>query len=281
MKKFIFLLLAFCFNSYAATSSASYALYDYDFHGFIVKQDVDNIRSMASITKLFTAMTVIRSGVNLQEKVKVTGKSRGFVPRNSMISRYDLLRAMLISSDNLAAESLANAHPGGFDQFVVDANHYVSQVLKLRETKIVDASGLLPGNITTVNDLIDLLEAVKDNSIIKSIAAERNAIITMYVPQGKKQKQVTINFRNTNPQLWSFDNILISKTGYTNPAGRCVVMLVEKQNIKFAVIVLGTKNVHERSKIAKQLIEIPIEPRIVPVIEPEIKFDMGPNFNLY
>jgi len=97
----------------------------------------------------------------------------------------------------------------------------------------------------------------------------------------KNKNNVTINFKNTNPQLWTFDNILISKTGFTNAAGRCVVMLVEKQNMKFAVVVLGTKNVYERSKIAKQLIEIPIEPRIVPVIEPEIKFDMGQEFNLY
>jgi len=280
MKKFIFLLLACCANAYSGPT-ASYALYDYDAHQFVIKEDVDRVRSMASITKLFTAMTVIRSGVNLQEKVKVTGRSRGFVPRNSMISRYDLLRAMLISSDNLASESLANAHPGGFNQFIIDANFYADQVLKLRETKIVDSSGLLPGNITNVNDLIDLLDSIKENAVIKNIAAERNAIVTMFVPQGKKQKQVTINFKNTNPQLWTFDNILISKTGFTNAAGRCVVMLVEKQNMKFAVVVLGTKNVYERSKIAKQLIEIPIEPRIVPVIEPEIKFDMGQEFNLY
>lgn len=279
MKKLIFLFLAFCANAYSGPT-ASYALYDYDAHQFIVKQDVDKVRSMASITKLFTAMTVIRSGVNLQEKVKVTGRSRGFVPRGSMISRYDLLRAMLISSDNLASESLANAHPGGFDQFIIDANHYADQVLKLRETKIVDSSGLMAGNITNVNDLIDLLEATRSNEIIKKIAAERNAIITMNVTRGKKQKEITINFKNTNPQLWTFDNILISKTGYTNAAGRCVVMLVEKNNLPFAVIVLGTRNIHERSKLAKQLIEIPIEPRIVPVIEPEIKFD-SVDYNLY
>jgi len=279
MKKFIFLLLACCANAYSGPT-ASYALYDYDAHQFVIKEDVDRVRSMASITKLFTAMTVIRSGVNLQEKVKVTGRSRGFVPRNSMISRYDLLRAMLISSDNLASESLANAHPGGFNQFIIDANFYADQVLKLRETKIVDSSGLMAGNVTNVNDLIDLLEATRSNEIIKKIAAERNAIITMNVTRGKKQKEITINFRNTNPQLWTFDNILVSKTGYTNAAGRCVVMLVEKNNLPFAVIVLGTRNIYERSKLAKQLIEIPIEPRIVPVIEPEIKFD-SVDYNLY
>jgi D-alanyl-D-alanine endopeptidase (penicillin-binding protein 7) len=251
--------------------AAAYALYDYDAHEFIAKENVDQVRSIASITKLFTAMTVIRSGADLDEKVKVVGSSRGHFPRSTKISRRDLLRAMLISSDNLAAESLANAHPGGFKQFIIDANNYITNVLKLRETAIVDASGLLPGNVSNVNDLIDFLYDIRNEPVIRGIAAERNALITM--PRGKRQ--ITINFKNTNPQLFTYDNILISKTGTTNAAGRCVIMLVEKKGTLFAVAVLGTKNINERSKLATGLLDIPIEarPEPTPVIETIVEFN--------
>jgi len=277
MKTIAILLLAFAANVYAKPATkpvavpASYALYDYDAHQFIAKENVDEVRSIASITKLFTAITVIRSGADLDEKVKVAGASGGHIPRGNKISRRDLLRAMLISSDNLAAESLANAHPGGFNQFILDANNYATNVLKLRETIIVDASGLKPDNVSNVNDLIDFLYAIRHDPVIRSIASERNALITM--PRGKRQ--ITINFKNTNPQLFTYDNILISKTGTTNAAGRCVIMLIEKKGMLFAVAVLGTKNLNERSKLATGLLEIPIEtrPEPKPSVESVVEFN--------
>jgi D-alanyl-D-alanine endopeptidase (penicillin-binding protein 7) len=277
MKFILTVLFAISVNVYAkpvhkpVAVPASYALYDYDAHEFVAKENVDEVRSIASITKLFTAITVIRSGADLDEKVKVMGSSGGHIPRGNKISRRDLLRAMLISSDNLAAESLANAHPGGFSQFIIDVNNYVTDVIKLRETKIVDASGLQAGNVSNVNDLIEFLYVIRNEPVIRSIAAERNALITM--PRGKRQ--ITINFKNTNPQLFTYDNILISKTGTTNAAGRCVIMLVEKKGMLFAVAVLGTKNLTERSKLATGLLDIPIEakPEPKPSVESVVEFN--------
>jgi len=69
------------------------------------------------------------------------------------------------------------------------------------------------------------------------------------------KKTVKIHLHNTNPSIYIFDNILISKTGYTNPAGRCVVMLVEKNNTYNGIVILGQKNVSARSKIATDLIK--------------------------
>jgi D-alanyl-D-alanine carboxypeptidase len=72
------------------------------------------------------------------------------------------------------------------------------------------------------------------------------------VPKGKKT--ITVNLRNTNPSIFIFDNILISKTGFTNAAGRCVIMLVEKNKSLHGIVILGQKNVQDRSKIANDLI---------------------------
>jgi D-alanyl-D-alanine endopeptidase (penicillin-binding protein 7) len=150
-----------------------------------------------------------------------------------MVPRIDLMKAMLISSDNLAAETLANTYPGGFNTFIADTNQWV-QGTGLIDTRIVDASGLLAANVSTVDNLAMLLYRLKDYSVIRDISNERTA--TLKFPQGKKT--VKINLRNTNPTLFQFENIVISKTGFTRAAGRCVAMLVRKEDKFYAVIVL-------------------------------------------
>ena len=232
-----------------ASKAGSYLLYDYELGIAQVAHNVDEVRSIASITKLFTAIVVLRSGAELEEKVQVQGKSRGKVPRKAKMTRMDLMRSMLISSDNLAAETLANTYPGGFNKFIKDTNEYVMG-MGLINTKIVDSSGIMPGNVSNAKDLARFLWIIKNNPVIRDIANERNKVIS--VPKGKRN--IKINLRNTNPSIFVFDNILISKTGFTNAAGRCVVMLVEKNNTYNGIIILGQKNVRARSKIATDLI---------------------------
>ena len=255
MKKLLLLLLFVSVNSFAG----SYALYGYDESSYLVESNRHESRSIASITKLFTAITVLNSGVNLGESIKVAGKSRGHVPTGTYMTRLDLMKAMIISSDNRAAETLANHHPGGFDKFIQDANKFADDHL-LYDTHIVDSTGLSPGNQSTAQDLIEFLSVIKNNSIIRSIAGERQA--SVQAPKGKRT--ISINLHNTNPEIFVFDNILISKTGFTNPAGRCVLMLIEKQKELYAVVVLGQKNVRDRSKLVKELlnVNIPSTPKI-------------------
>ena len=231
--------------------AGSYLLYDYELGVSQVAHNVDEIRPISSITKIFTAIVVLRSGVELEEKVQVQGKSRGKIPRKAKITRMDLMRSMLISSDNLAAETLANTYPGGFTKFIKDANEYVMG-MGLVNTKIVDSSGMLPGNVSNAKDLARFLWIIKNNPVIRDISNERNDVIS--VPKGKKN--IKIHLRNTNPSIFVFDNILISKTGFTNAAGRSVVMLVEKNNTYNGIVILGQKNVRTRTKIATDLINV-------------------------
>jgi hypothetical protein len=233
----------------------AYVLYDFSSASYILENNRVEQRPIASITKLFTAVTVLNSKVDLNEKIYVDGHSRGHIPRGIYMSRFDLLRIMMISSDNRAAETLAYHHPGGFHKFIYDANLYLANHA-LYDTRIVDSTGLLSGNVSTARDLIEFLHQIKDNSVIRSIANERNAILK--VPNGKKT--LTINLHNTNPEIFVYDNILISKTGFTNPAGRCVLMLVEKKNELFGVVVLGQRNIRDRSRLVNQLLKVQIEP---------------------
>ena len=251
MKKFFVLLLFVTFNAYSSPSRGAWGLFDYHQGDYQVVENNTEIRSIASITKLFTATTIIRAGLDMNEAVKVQGKSGGRFSRGTKVKRIDLMKAMLISSDNLAAETLAHTYPGGLNSFIEDTNQWV-RGWGLTDTTIVDASGLLSGNQSTVNNLITFIYKIKQYPDILIISAEANTVLK--VPRGKKE--IKIHLRNTNPEVFTFDNIILSKTGTTNAAGRCVVMLVEKSGSLHGVVVLGKRNGQERSVLAKALLNV-------------------------
>ena len=167
MKK-LFLLFCVCISNmgYAQPSQGAWGLYDYDLIEYQMVYNRSDVRSIASITKLFTATTILRQGLELDERVKVTGKSKGRFSRGAMVPRIDLMKAMLISSDNLAAETLAHTYPGGFGAFITDTNQWV-QGTGLTNTKIVDASGLLAGNVSTIDNIVALLYRIKTTTLFE------------------------------------------------------------------------------------------------------------------
>jgi D-alanyl-D-alanine carboxypeptidase len=267
MMKRLLLLLLFCTGVHA---EGAYALYDYEQNEYQVSFNTYEVRPIASITKLFTAITILRSGADLTERVRVKGRSGGHFPNGMMVTRHDLMKAMMISSDNRAAETLANTYPGGFDEFIRDVNAYI-RGRGLLHTSIEEPTGLSKNNVSTANELLSFLGAIKDNEALRNYADDKSADIL--IPKGKKY--IHIKLHNTNPSIFKFDNILISKTGFTNPAGRCVVMLVEKDHKHYGIVVLGQRNVRERSQLANGLITVPPLPSKPVVREPDlIQFDM-------
>jgi D-alanyl-D-alanine endopeptidase (penicillin-binding protein 7) len=235
---------------FPANGAGAYGLRSWDEYQWQHSYNVDEVRSIASITKLFTAVTVLNSDVNLTELIKVQGHSTSKFAAGMMVSRLELMRAMLISSDNRAAESLAHAHPGGMSKFIRDVQWEIGN-MGLTNTKIIEPTGLSPMNISTVEDLSNFLFYMRNNILIRSIAAER----THQTQVVKGKKKITVNLRNTNPAVFTYDNILISKTGTTNAAGKCVAMLIERNGALFAVVVLGQKNGHRRNLVVEELLK--------------------------
>lgn len=244
MKKILlFFLLSTVINISFADNS--YGLYNSTNQVFEVEKDTTEVRSIASITKLFTAYTILNSGVNIYESIKVSGKSKGRFVNGAKIERYELLRAMLMSSDNRSAESLANAHPGGYKQFLIDANMHVEK-LGLENTKIVDSTGLLGANVSTVKELTQFLLVLKDYPLIKFLSSTQQYLVE-YIPP-KRKNPVKVELRNTNKWVFKHDEIVLTKTGWTTSAGRCLAMLIEKNGIIYSLITLGNNNIKERAK---------------------------------
>lgn len=264
----LILLILLSDVTFGNSAKGAYGLYSFEDNSYAVAQNKHEVRSIASITKMFTAYTVVKSGVDLNEKVKVNGRSQGHVPSGVYISRLDLLRATIISSDNKAAETLANHHPGGYKKFLADVNHHID-AMSLYNTKIVDSTGLLAGNVSTVFDLIEFLQNIKDIPVIKEISNEKHHVIS--VPRGKKT--VSVNLKNTNPDLFVYDNILISKTGFTHAAGRCVMMMVENGKNLFAVIVLGQSTSKSRSAVVSDLLNVDTYKAPAPKINSTVDYE--------
>ena len=251
MKKIFLVGMCLLSAMMPAWANGAYGVREWSAYEWTHGSNLEDIRSIASITKLFTALAVVQSGVDLKEAVLVKGNISGRFPMGTKVPRIELLRATLISSDNRAAESLAHAHPGGRQQLLTDIQSMI-EFLSLKNTKIVDPTGLNAANVSTIEDLTNFMFYLRNNHTIRSISAERlheTKILT------KGQKTVKIVLRNTNPAVFTYDNILVSKTGTTNAAGKCVAMLVEKDEELFAIVVLGQKNAKERQMIVQELMK--------------------------
>lgn len=234
------------------TSSATgaYGVKNWNDYDWQHSYNVTEVRSIASITKLFTAVTVLNSDVDLTQPVRVQGRSTSKFATGMMVPRIELIRAMLISSDNRAAESLAHAHPGGMSKFIRDVQWEIGN-MGLANTKIVEPTGLSPMNISTVEDLSDFLFYMRNHHMIRSITGER----THQTQVNKGRKKITVNLRNTNSAVFAYDNIVISKTGFTNAAGKCVAMLIERDGDLVAVVILGQKTSSQRTVIVERLLK--------------------------
>lgn len=231
--------------------SGAYGVFDIANNEFNLEENISEVKSIASITKLFTAVTVLRSGVDMYELVKVQGRSGGRFARGSYIPRIDLFKAMLISSDNLAAESLALAHPQGHLGFLEDAQRTIDHA-GLNDTRIVDATGLLAENKSTVRDLSKFLVYLQNYPLVLTVAGEKEDQVKYTPPKSKKS--ITVFLKNTNPSMWVYDTIVMSKTGFTNAAGRCVAMLMRRGQDVVVVVILGQRDLKTRTMTVNNLV---------------------------
>lgn len=210
----------------------------------IIDENSFQVRSIASVTKLMTAIVVLDSGVSLTEEVKPKGV--WFFKKTA--TREELLTLMLVKSDNNAAESLATNHPGGRQEFIEMMNRK-AHFLGMTNTTYDDASGLSARNTSTAKDLTLLLTYAFSSDTMKRLSSI--ASYKIEVP-GKKKTQV-YGVNNTNHKLLELfnDQIAISKTGTTTAAGKCLALFVLKGEEKYAIIFLGyrdRKKIEDRTK---------------------------------
>ena len=193
-----------------------------DSHSVVDSKNSNNTQSIASLSKLVTAMVCIDSG-NCDQT---------------------LLKRLLVRSDNHAAEKIAEKHAGGRVKFLHDMNSKV-ELLGLTETKFIDPSGLSVFNRSTAREYVEVVLEAEKYPLIKQISS--SVVI-------KEKKE---SLRNTNTFLLTkYKNIVLSKTGYTSKAGHCLALVVENSTKKYIIVILGEGSSERRIKTAKRLISM-------------------------
>jgi len=191
----------------------------------IYEKKADARASIASLTKLMTAMVVLDSGMDLNKKITLTKadidrvkRTTSRLPIGAKLSRYELLKAALISSDNRAAFALSRSYPSGRKGFINAMNVKAIQ-LGMQNSQFRDPTGLDKRNISTAKDLLKLVRAAYQYSVIRELTTTPSESIKI----GNKRN--SIGFNNTNPLVrkgvW---DIGLSKTGFIREAGRCLVL---------------------------------------------------------
>jgi D-alanyl-D-alanine endopeptidase (penicillin-binding protein 7) len=232
--RILFILLLTINTAWAAPSVL---LYNQTRDEMIINQDSAITRPIASLTKLMTAMVAIDAGTDLNREA-VIDRSVGTRLQQRSHTRRDIFNALLVRSDNGAAETLARDYPGGRKEFVKAMNRKALQ-LEMFHTVFVDPSGLSRGNQATAYDVATMLRAADGYELIRFISTQKQIEIDM--KRGKVVRSILLN--NTNqPLLFEFDTVKVSKTGFTNPAGWCVGLVVEHHRQKYLLVVLGEKN---------------------------------------
>lgn len=230
-------------------------LIDYSNGNVLYSKNCESKRSVASLSKLVTAMVLLDHNVNLDSVVAISKADA----RNSYKSRLnrgyeltilDLLHASLLSSDNRAARALARATSGSIKAFADEMNKKVKE-LGLKNTVFYEPSGLDKRNKSTAVEIAKILQYSYDYPLIQKITQKKNYFVRVRNKKNKKLQMV-----NTNRIIHSKYKVLAGKTGYIQAADYCLTTLVKnKKGEKLTLVVLGVPGDKLRFKEARRLID--------------------------
>jgi D-alanyl-D-alanine endopeptidase (penicillin-binding protein 7) len=253
-RPFLFaVLMALAVQAHAVSLGSKHAIVvDEDSGAVLLEKHATDIVPIASLTKLMTAMVVLDASPDMQEQIEITEDDVDFlkhsssrVPVGAAFSRSTLLELALMSSDNRAAHALARTYPGGMEAFLV-AVRAKAAALAMRRTNIEEPTGLSPHNTSTALDLSKLALAASRYPEIARITTVANDTIDV-------NGQAT-QYRNTNHLVSDHNwNILLSKTGFTREAGRCIVMRIQTAGRNAIMVLLNARETVNRTADAMRL----------------------------
>ena len=205
----------------------------------LLEKQAGAVVPIASLTKLMTAMVLLDAHLDPSELLTITNDdkddlrhSRSRLPVGTRLPREQALLLALLASENRAAHALGRTFPGGLPAFV-QAMNAKARDLGLSGSRFEDPTGLSSGNVATAWDLARIIEAAYHYPEIRDFTTRPETTLQ----SGRR----SIQFPNTNALVrnphW---NIGLSKTGYIEEAGRCLVMQAMLANRPVLVILLDS-----------------------------------------
>lgn len=207
----------------------------------VYSKDENKARSIASITKLMTAMVILDAKLPLDTKVTITKADRDRVKGTgsrlkygARLSRKELVQLALMSSENRAAAALGRTYPGGTKAFV-SAMNKKARTLGMNKSRFADPAGLKPGNIASARDIVTMVQSAMRYPLIRKATTTKSMTVYPYKGRGP------LRYANTNRLLKNNNwEIRLSKTGYIREAGRCLTMQAEIANQPLVIVLLNS-----------------------------------------
>lgn len=246
-----------------ALKSASALVLDQSTGQTLLEKQAGAVVPIASLTKLMTAMVLLDAHLDPLETLTITKAdldtlrhSKSRLPVGTRLPREQALLLALLASENRAAHALGRTFPGGLRAFV-HAMNAKAESLGLADARFTDPSGLSSDNVASAHDLARLIEAAYAYPEIRDFSTRPETT----VQSGRR----SIQFPNTNALVrsprWT---IGLSKTGYIEEAGRCLVMQAMLANRPVVIVLLDSWGKYSRLGDAnriKQWLEARLTPK--------------------
>jgi D-alanyl-D-alanine endopeptidase (penicillin-binding protein 7) len=204
----------------------------------LFEKNASTVAPIASLTKLMTAMVVLDAHQDMNEPIEIEKidvdmlkHSSSRVPVGATIPRRDVLQLALMSSDNRAAAALGRTYPGGMEAFR-GAVKLKFAALGMTQTVIEEPTGLSPHNQSSATDLVKMATAASNYPEITRITTSSKDLINI--------KGRDVEYHNTNRLVGAKGwDIGLSKTGYTQEAGRCLIMRIKTAGKNATMVLLN------------------------------------------
>lgn len=245
MKKIILILLLIIpINIWGIDlHSSKYIIYDNTDDTILLEKDMNKNTSIASLTKIMTAIVIIDSNVDLNKKIKITYNMLKNVPKGAytinlnigeVCTYNDLLYAILLPSAADAAVALAIDYSGSINKFVSEMNKKAKE-LNLNNTYFTNPIGMdNNNNKATLEDILKLLKYALNNDIFRKIYTSKEYMLN------KRKIYTSLKMYNEDLKLnLNLSRIIGSKTGYTKKAGMALSQIFNSNNHEIISITIG------------------------------------------
>lgn len=194
---------------------------------------------IASITKLMTAMVVLDAGLDMNDPVTITQDdvdtlrhTHSRLSVGTTLTRADMMLIALMASENRAAAALARSYPGGTKAALTAMNRKAAK-LGMMHTRFFDGTGLNGDNISTPGDLVKLVQAAYRYADIRAFSTAPKYEVNS---RGR-----LLQYKNTNTLVKEPEwDIGVSKTGFINEAGRCLVMMARIHDVPVVIVLMDS-----------------------------------------
>lgn len=233
-------------------SSAAFVVVHQKTGEVLAEKRAEQTTPIASITKLMTAMVVLDAAQSLSEVLTIDSGdidtlkgTRSRLGVGTRLTREEMLRLALMSSENRASSALARHYPGGEAAFVFAMN-IKARLIGLTDTRFADSTGLSPENVSSPRDLVKMVQAASTYPLIREFSTTQER----YVEVGSR----TLHFINSNGLVRDPDwQVGLSKTGYIREAGRCLVMQTWVQGEPVIMVLMDSQGKYTRVADARRV----------------------------